>query len=580
MILCFVSVRSHNWFMTELLSAIATAVADAGQQVELAFDAFPSGREYTYVVIPHEFSAYPGLTEPTDEQRRRTVALCTENPGTPWFETASRLFERFGATIAINRYSQHELGRRGIQCEYFQLGYSRLWDAWQGRPSERPIDILYLGAEDERRDPIIAAHGRHLWARRCELLVPRLHRRGAPAVNNLIGADKHRRLAGSRILLNLHRTSSSSLEWVRYLEAACNGCVTLSEPSTDHAPLVPGEHFVTASARAMPLIADRLLDDPERLDRIRATAYDFIRAELSMERSAQRLIALAAQISASCGGERRSTAALAPSLQLPSPEPDPPAHREPQNRAASVRGQLYDVARIPRSGLRRVALDRSLQRITVVVVVRDAAAHVDECLASVAAMDGAPFELLVLDDSDNGCDSAADFLENHPWLGARMSRPEVRRGVARGRNELLAAARGEYVLVLDSRDHPYPSLLTRLTEALDDDPEASLAYPMAASCRDGQPIALIGALPWDPDAVREGETTASISLLRRDHALAVGGYPIEPHAVEADDLGLWQALAAHGRCGVQVPQVLASTERLSAASAVRRAEGVPLGGSA
>ena len=38
---CFVSTRRGSYFMTELLTAISAAMADAGHRTELAFDGFP-----------------------------------------------------------------------------------------------------------------------------------------------------------------------------------------------------------------------------------------------------------------------------------------------------------------------------------------------------------------------------------------------------------------------------------------------------------------------------------------------------------------------------------------------------------
>src|SRR5664280_344906 len=81
---CFVSTRRGSRFMTELLAAISAATAAAGHTTELVFDEFPPLREEcVYVVIPHEFQAWGDPSGfPDARQRARTIALCTETPGT------------------------------------------------------------------------------------------------------------------------------------------------------------------------------------------------------------------------------------------------------------------------------------------------------------------------------------------------------------------------------------------------------------------------------------------------------------------------------------------------------------------
>ena len=240
---CFVSTRRGSHFMTELLSAISAAMAADGHTVELVFDEFPPlGDECVYVVIPHEFDAWGDPSGfPDARQCARTIALCTENPGTEWFEATYQLVPQFAAAVAINRSSAAELQRRGIRCEHLQLGYSPLWDSWLGdEGARRDIDVLYLGAADPRRDPLLAGIGRELWARECQFLIPPLEPRTRPRPDFLKGAEKYHRLRSAKILLNLHRTTSSALEWMRFLEAICNGCVVVSEPCLDSDPLVAG----------------------------------------------------------------------------------------------------------------------------------------------------------------------------------------------------------------------------------------------------------------------------------------------------------------------------------------------------
>jgi glycosyltransferase involved in cell wall biosynthesis len=298
---CFVTTRRGSRFMTELLVALSDACADAGHRVELAFDAFPPlDRPGTvYVAIPHELHAHGDPTGlPDARQRARTIALCTENPGTPWFDqTLELVTELSAAAVSINRSSAAALERRGVPCTHIQLGYVPAWDTWRrDERTPRPIDVLYLGAADPRRDPLLPGIRHVLSARECQFLVPPLEVRTAPRPDFITGVDKYHRLRSSRVLLNLHRTTSRAFEWMRLLEAICNGCAVVSEPSLDPEPLIPGEHFLVSDVEHIAGVVDELLDDPARLRELRERAYDFVRRELPMRPAVERLAEVAAEL--------------------------------------------------------------------------------------------------------------------------------------------------------------------------------------------------------------------------------------------------------------------------------------------
>ena len=584
MLLCFVSIRRGNYFMTELLSMLSGAAATAGHEVGLAFDEFPPlPKDGAYVVIPHEFYAQADERSfPDAAQCARTIALCTENPGTEWFEHASDLLPHFGAAMAINRGSVAELRRRGIACEHLQLGYSPLWDGWQRDESvERPIDVLYLGAEDLRRDAILAGYGRHLWARDCEFLVPPLESRAIPRPDYLTGTDKYQRLRAAQLLLNLHRAQSASMEWVRFLESASNGCVMVSEPCLDHDPLVPGEHFLAASAEGLPHVANRLLDDPDRLRSIRLAAYDYVRDQLPMRHGAELLAALAAATleRAPTGPPARTAASDAARSPLP---PRAPALTPPPPDGMHTLGKVVRALSVETRDLHRAvdevahrvrtgqpssveivaatpAYDAAAPRVSVIVTVCDYAREVRDALGGVAASRYSDLELLVLDDasSDGSDEAVADLLEAHPWLPAMLLRQPVNRGLARSRNTLLEHARGEYVFVLDADNGIYPSALAKLVAALDSDTHATFAYPMIGLFRDGRPEALLSALPWEPERLRSGNYIDAMALIRREHLVELGGYTTEPRLTGWEDFHLWCSCAEAGRYGILVPQVLA-----------------------
>jgi hypothetical protein len=586
---CFVSTNRGSHFMTELLSAISMATAAAGHSVELAFDEFPPLRdECVYVVVPHEFDAWGSASGlPDAQQRARTIALCTENPGTPWFEETFRLAPRFGAAASLNRSSAAELRRRGVDCEHLQLGYSPLWDSWlRDEGVHRDLDLLYLGAADPRRDPLLASFGGDLWARRCQFLVPPLEVRTAPRPDFLTGTQKYHRLRASQVLLNLHRTTSSALEWMRFLEAICNGCVVVSEPCLDGDPLVAGEHYVATRVEDIGTAVDRLLDDPERLKLMRERAYDFVRQELTMEPAGRRLAELAAELPRQPQGARglppRSAAEGSPPPPAPSsveaqPVP-PPAETLPlgPNRSGSPLA-----SRGPRRILRQLstrllgvqdgvqilaqtpAYAEAEPRVSVLTVIADEREReASTALIGVGASSCDRLELLILRQAggDRPVPALSRFLGEHPSLPAALLQQQSDL-LGRSLNTLVARARGEYVFILDATGGIYPSTLQRLARALDADPESIFSYPMVALFDGDRPVDLLSSLPWEPQRLKSGNWIDATALVRRSRLVELGCYSTDPRLSGWEHFDLWCRCAVAGGHGAHVAQVLAWRRR-------------------
>jgi hypothetical protein len=575
--------------MTELMAALAEAAEAAGCAVELALDRFPAYEDdRAYVVVPHEFDAW-GLAsgQPDAQQRARTIALCTENPGTTWFESTAALVTGLGCAVSINRSSAAELRRRGVRCEHLQLGYCARWDSWRRElHRERPIDVLYLGAADPRRDPLLAAIGARLWARECQFLVPPLEQRTAQRPDFLTGDEKYRRLAEARVLLNLHRTTSAALEWMRFLEAICNGCVVVSEPSLDGEPLLPGEHYVQAPAARIGASLEELLDDRPRLQELQRQAYDFIREQLPIEPAGTRLAELAGkllQARASApkalpgAGAARATAGepptdmegapvLAVTSVLAAGGGAGPGEREGQRRrrAGGLRSEIK--GHIERARRRRAATpartpcyDDARPRVSVIAVIAgNRAQSTIALLETVVDRASADLEVLALADGSDarGVARAHRFLDRHPALPILLlagDQPEL----GTGRNVLVERARGRYVLALPGSGGIFPSTVERLARALEGDRDALFAYPMVAVVESGTVVQLRGALPWEPERLTRESWIDPPALIRRERLLELGGYATDARLRGLEDFELWCRCAENLGRGVHVPQVLA-----------------------
>jgi hypothetical protein len=599
---CFVSTTRGSYFMTELMAALATATEASGHVAELVFDVFPPLTEHqVYVAVPHEFEAWGDPAGfPSHEQRARTIALCTENPGTPWFESTYRLVAGFGAAVSINRSSAAELRRRGVRCEHLQLGYSAHWDHWRGdEGTERAIDVLYLGAADPRRDPLLAGIGASLWSRNCQFLVPPLEPRQGPRADFLKEQDKYARLGGAKILLNLHRTTSAAFEWMRFLEAICNGCVVVSEPSLDSAPLIAGEHFEQAPVERIADTANALLDDPARLRALRERAYEFVRKQLSIGPAGERLVELAGELLS-----RQSTASelrgpvietvtpgagdSASASSDPAPSPSAAAASlditvvlaqacaatqaegfglsADASGGSSRRGALRAIAR-PLGRLRRRAESGELEspayaaasaRVSALVAI--AAGREQQGIAlleCVAASGGEEIEILaMIDRSSCSCRRAvARFLDRHrrfPILALSGDASEL--GVAR--NLLADRARGEHLLVLPDGGGIFPTTVGRLSQALEAEQQACFSYPMVAVVDGGASVELRGSMPWEPARLTRENWIDAPAMIRRERLIEIGGYATDRRLRGLEDFDLWCRFADTSGHAVHVPQVL------------------------
>jgi hypothetical protein len=571
-----VDARAGNLFFTELLEGLAAALAGAGAAAEVVRGRFPPlDGDVAYVVVPHEFfGTTPPEDWPDDDQLGRTIALCTEQPGTPWFEHAHDHARRCGVALDIHPAGVAELRRRGVRAERLRLGHLPAWDVWRRDETvPRPVDVLFLGSLNRHRDRLLAGYAPTLWPRRADLVITTHEPKTAPGPDFLVGAAKRERLLRAQLVLSPRRQLSPYFEWLRAVEAICAGCVLVTDHPAGHAPLVAGEHLVAGAPESLALLADGALRDPDRLAAMRRDAYDLLVAELPMRGAADTLLEHAAALRA------------APARGRPGPPP-PPAPPEPEPAPDPLRAVVKRLT-VEAIELRRrvAALERAVAgdpepgavrrehetpayaaarpRVTVCVPCFDAAATVAATIAGVAAQEHGDLELLVLDDASRD-DSRAVVrraLDARPWLPAALLARSVNGGVARARNALAEAARGEHVLMLDADNELWPPAVARLVAALDADTGALFAYPVLQVHVDGEPDALLSYRAWDPRLLARHNVVDALALLRRDRLLALGGYRDDVRMYGWEDYDLWARAAERGEHGVHVPEVLARYRR-------------------
>jgi len=578
---CIVSASGQNVFFEELLAALDGAMTRAGIETEHAVDHFPRLRDgLAYLFVPHE---YLPLTmpeaHPSSGQLQRSVALCTEQPGTNWFEDAAAVAANTARAIDINREGTRELRRRGVRADTLQLGYVPEWDRWGGDDSRpRPIDFTFMGGYTQRRAAALASCAPVLADRRAEIhLFDTSSPHTGESVSFFSGDRKWEHLGSSKVILNVHRSPLAYLEWQRVIGAMVNGCVVLSEHSLGTEPLVPGEHFISTDAAGIPGVLRALLEDEAWLASVRRKAYDTLRNELPLDGEIHLLVDALDQAS-------QADIGLASRGRLrPFPKPRPPVcpPSEPMRLAEHrteidvVRMALKHVVTTQAALLREVrqgdgssrpdTVERHGHRyrdepnVSVVLTVFNYAALVGEAISSVAASDHEQFELVIVEDAstDRSLDVIREAIREHPWVPTTLVARGSNGGLAAARNLGIQHARGEYIFILDADNAVYPHCLSTLAEALHEDQEAAFAYGILEVFDSGGPRDLMNWLAWDPAQLRYGNYVDAMAMLRRSAVEAVGGFTPEPRLYGWEDFALWCALADQGARGTAVPSIVA-----------------------
>ncbi|MFC6088334.1 glycosyltransferase family protein [Saccharothrix lopnurensis] len=562
--LCLVSAAGGSAFMEELFEVVADAVRRAGGRARTAVGRFPAPADDTvYLVVPHEyFYVTPVADRPSAALRARTIAFCVEHPGTTTFERTAGLIPSLAGAVDINLDSIAELRRRGVAVEHFQLGYTPLWDRWGGDPdSERHVDVTYLGTAERRRSVLLNSFSADLDDLRVRLLTPPHEPMGGRRVDFLPGEEKFRHLADSRVLINLHREQSKALEWVRVLEALTNGCVVVTEPSSDIEPLVPGEHLVVARARSLGAVAAALTARPDRERELRLAGYDFVRDRLDMLGSARALVDLAATVLAGPG-----TPAPLPALPTPQAESaqpplavDTPSWDPRFGGVPSLGREVLDLEvtaaalavertsfaqRVSGRGWHEHPSARSgTADVDVLVVHRPGEPDPDELLLDLLGGTVRPERLLVC------VDGTAPPARGHATAVLQHETP-LGRGVAR--NGLLERSGAEWLLVVDAGLRASRHLLERLLATAAD----------VAHCPVGDPVeGLVGALPPEERRLRLLPYLGSGYLVRRSVVDAFGGWTEDPLLDGLEDHVFWLRVATGEVPSELVQQVLLHRHR-------------------
>jgi GT2 family glycosyltransferase len=143
--------------------------------------------------------------------------------------------------------------------------------------------------------------------------------------------------------------------------------------------------------------------------------------------------------------------------------------------------------------------------ISVVIVNWNRCRFLHACLTSLARQAGAEFETIVVDNGSS--DGSAQMAEAE--FGARVIRNSVNRGFCAANNQGIAAARGEFVALLNNDAEVSPGWLAALHRACTRAPEVGMAASKVLVWEDPRRIDKVGHLIY-PDGQNKGRGSGTL----------------------------------------------------------------------
>ncbi len=575
-----------NLFLRDLADLLRNVLTDLGIVTTVVTDGIPTGEPGVADVIvgPHEYFVID--TDLPLERRQEiasaSVLLTTEQPGSPFWTLQRLICGAAPVTIDISDTAVEAFRREGVTAHRLRLGYHPSLDLWGG-PTEgtdqgRDIDVAFLGGASGRRLDALGPSARVLSHRSTRLL---FHDPLVPVRDTtpwfVAGLAKAELLRRSRIVLNVHNGDNGYFEWIRAIEAICNGALLLTETSIDYGPFEAFTHFAMSDPELFPAHLTALLADETRRVAMASAAYDLVRSDLRMTEHVRADIVPLLEDQAS-----RTTPVLVTQTEFT--RLDPGTHHAPPDaedddlrtalsqtrarlRAALVesrsRGRALARAELQLAGddpdrvdsLATPAWDDTAvpRDVSVLVPLHDYAAVVPEALDSVFASRGVDAEVVIVDDAstDASADVLRAYLEAHPHRPILALFRAANAGPSAARNLAAEAARTDRLFLLDADNELYPDGLRRLLDAIDRT-DAPVAYGILEVFGDSS--GLVSSMPWSIESLVRRPYIDNMALVTRRALDLVGGFPDDVLGLE--DYRFYVALAAAGKAPEWVPQIV------------------------
>lgn len=149
--------------------------------------------------------------------------------------------------------------------------------------------------------------------------------------------------------------------------------------------------------------------------------------------------------------------------------------------------------------------------ISVAVVNWNRREYLRACLTSLAAQRGADFEVIVVDNGSS--DGSAEMARSE--FGVRVIANADNRGFCAANNQAFAAARGQFIALLNNDAEAAPDFLSNLRRAFQAAPDIGMAAAKVVVWEDSRRIDKVGHLIY-PDGQNRGRGTGEIDVGQYD----------------------------------------------------------------
>jgi hypothetical protein len=173
----------------------------------------------------------------------------------------------------------------GLPAQYIPWGIPRSWH--ENLNLERDIGVLWMGLRrNHHRSQVIDSVKREMVKRGISMYI-------ADGIERpfIYGEERTRVLNRSMITLNVQTERNKNILPMRFVVAAANRSLVLSETTLPHAPeLIEGDHFVSAPAK---LLVEKILyylEHEQERQSIIERAYDLATNSLTMENSLKMML--------------------------------------------------------------------------------------------------------------------------------------------------------------------------------------------------------------------------------------------------------------------------------------------------
>lgn len=239
---------------------------------------------------------------------------------------------------------------------------------------------------------------------------------------------------------------------------------------------------------------------------------------------------------------------------------DPKRIVQDLERLVSTRERAATTSPPPRPPVPTRAAKSSAPRASFVIPCFNLGRYLPQTLASIRAQTRQDFETIIIDDGSTDPDtiSLLDSLASAPQAPSLRLVRQPNAGLSAARNTGLREARAPWVIPLDADDLIAPTLVEKLLAGAESHPALDYISPLVTYFETDPAIPTGGWVPLGPDRdlllVRNVGGAASGSLIRKDAALAVGGY--DTWMTSYEDWEFWCRLAAAGHRGSILPEFL------------------------